>query len=410
MRRGKIVHNIYDIRNKEERVYILPNIDLEDKSNKKITLIVNLYYEELLLEELRYISQIDEEITVVLISSNNTIINFLEAYEGKKDNWIIEKKVNRGRDISALLVCGRKYVETCDYLCFMHDKKEHGMETRDETRFWNKNLWENMLAGNYYIRNVIARLEKEDDLGLLVPPEPIGDYLNAWYTKSWGRDFENTKKLARDLGIKADISSDYPPATIGTMFWCKTKAIKSLYNIPWKYESFDDEPLAKDGTINHAIERVIAYVTQDAGYKMGTVMVDTFASEMYITVQEKMRESYQILEDIWGVSKLVQLQELPRKLDFAKNIFKKNSCIYLYGAGIEGKRWLKILRSVMCEPLAFLETSPQSRYVDDLPVYSIEEIEDKNICIIIATNSEYYEEIEEILKGRGFNHFYFFKG
>jgi hypothetical protein len=70
-----------------------------------------------------------------------------------RKNCDVILKQNRGRDVSSLLVACKEYVFKYEYLCFIHDKKS---------------TW----------------LDEGVDLGLLVPPEPIGKQLSA--CKYWG--------------------------------------------------------------------------------------------------------------------------------------------------------------------------------------------------------------------------------
>lgn len=41
------------------------------------------------------------------------------------------------------------------------------------------------------------------------------------------------------------------------MFWARSDAVRSLLSLPLTYEDFPDEPLPPDGTIAHALERLI---------------------------------------------------------------------------------------------------------------------------------------------------------
>ena len=80
------------------------------------------------------------------------------------------------------------------------------------------------------------------------------------------------------------------------MFWAKTDALKKLFEHGWKYEDFPEEPLPIDGTISHAIERVLGYVAQDAGYKTGVIMTDKIAAQLLVRVQSDMRVMYEQLQ------------------------------------------------------------------------------------------------------------------
>ena len=59
---------------------------------------------------------------------------------------------------------------------------------------------------------------------------------------------------------------DYPVAPYGDFFWVRSAAIKPLFNKNWTYDDLPEEPIAVDGTILHALERIIPFCIQSAGY------------------------------------------------------------------------------------------------------------------------------------------------
>lgn len=63
-----------------------------------------------------------------------------------RSNCYFEKKNNRGRDISTLLVSAKNEILKYDYFCFIHDKKVNAKHLEEDVAFWIENLWENTLA------------------------------------------------------------------------------------------------------------------------------------------------------------------------------------------------------------------------------------------------------------------------
>ncbi len=89
------------------------------------------------------------------------------------------------------------------------------------------------------------------------PPPNHGDYYITLGLE-WGMNFENTKNLAKELGITVPIDEKKEPiAPLGTMFWFRPRAMKLLFDRDWEYEDFPPEPNAIDGTLLHAIEKNI---------------------------------------------------------------------------------------------------------------------------------------------------------
>lgn len=406
--------NIYDIRKEEELLYILESsgtLQSSAASQKreygKCAVIVNLYYEETVLKYAQYMNRIPEEIPIYVFSPNAFVLKLVRENCEEKD-VICEKKENRGRDISAMLVAAKKVVHQYDFVCFLHDKSANAEYLTEDVDFWIENLWENMLSSEKYINNILNIFDEKQDIGLLVPPEPYGEYNSHWYGDTWYEDYDNTLKLAKTLDIEADIKRDKPVFTLGTVFWARTKALGKLIDYPWKYEDFPQEPLAVDGTISHAIERIIGYVVQGAGYKTGTVMTSTYASKLLLRVQEDMREMFSRLvngEHIFNIHQVLDLEVRERKIE---EFCEKYEQIYIYGCGNYGKNLAKFITDRKWKIDGFVVSTGQrdSDYENDLKVHEIQEIDcDRNVGVIIGVSYEYREEIEKILREYNFHNY-----
>jgi rhamnosyltransferase len=73
------------------------------------------------------------------------------------------------------------------------------------------------------------------------------------------------------------------------MFWFRPKALKKLFQHPWKWSDFNQEPHHVDGGLAHALERVIAYVAQDAGYATFQVSNAELAEQNYTMLEWKLQ-------------------------------------------------------------------------------------------------------------------------
>ena len=120
----------------------------------------------------------------------------------KKKHIVIIKKNNRGRDVSALLVTFRKYVQKYDYICFVHDKKERDKTVSGDVNLWVRNLWENTLCTQSYVDNILNTFIENPRLGLLVPPEPIGKAFGITERNNWYGNYEKHTAAARNVKYK----------------------------------------------------------------------------------------------------------------------------------------------------------------------------------------------------------------
>lgn len=401
--------NIRDIREDKKLYFLLPEDIMIGKfiCHENVAVIIYLFYEEYLYKYLSYIDKIPQDFNIYIVSSNNKLYEMINWYRLQNQNKRIElvKKENRGRDISALLVACREICLKYEYICFVHDKKKKEWIPELDFELWIENLWGNSLGTEKYILNLLYLLERNTEIGILVPPEPIGTYLNAWYINAWGNNFEIAQKLTEELKLNCDLDISKSPITLGTVFWARSIALKKLFEKEWSYLDFNEEPLNENGTISHAIERIIGYVVQDAGYNIGTVMNISYARTLLSYTQKNLSAIYQLLEDDYGFS---DVEDFLQKRKEIYEFCQKNKKVYLYGAGKIGKGCLRLLRAEGYKPLGYIisNVEQKNQKIEGLPVQTLAEI--TNIAdtgIIITVSRKMQAEIVEKLKINGIENY-----
>lgn len=167
---------------------------------------------------------------------------------------------NRGRDIGPLLVeFGRRLDRDFDLHGHLHTKKSELIGQKEAGR-WRHFLLEHMLgtAAHPMLDAVATAMAEAPRLGLAYPDDP--------HALSYGANREPAAALARKLGLPLPLTEavDFP---VGTMFWARRGSLSSLYDLPWRYEDFPEEPLDYDGTLLHAIERLLPAINEAAGFE-----------------------------------------------------------------------------------------------------------------------------------------------
>ncbi|MDE7312838.1 MAG: rhamnan synthesis F family protein [Eubacterium sp.] len=402
------MENVFDKKRKQNLNFILPSKYLDKNENdlvkkKKIAVIAHLYYLDTIEYYFKYIENIPEHIDILLtVSEKKARCIIKESILNKRKNCRIIEKENRGRDISAFLVACRKEILKYDYICFLHDKKANEEIYKADTEKWIQCLWENMIGSREYINNLLVFLSKNPKIGLLVPPSFMSEHFASAYSNTWYQNFDRVSELSEKMGLNCNLDIDKSPITLGTVFWARVDAIKKLLEIEWKYEDFDEEPLQKDGTLSHAIERILAYVVQDAGFDTGWVMTDRYAGEMMELMLDALEKAFDTLHlefGIHNVSALDNFQERRKKLSEFVSKYKN---FYIYGAGIYGKRCLAMLKSVFKMPAGFLvsdiEGNPEK--IGEIPVFSFKDVDIRGCGVVIAVSSKYQAEVEQMIRGR----------
>lgn len=154
------------------------------------------------------------------------------------------------------------------------------------------------------------------------------------------------------IGLKLELDSNQSSVALGTVFWAKTKALKKLLNYPWKYDDFPEEPMAIDGTISHAIERILPYAAEDAGYDTKTVMSDRFCHTLLSFLQHNAKQAFDTMRIgfiVSGTNKNKCVDGLPvyNFLEVKRDL--KNSCVIITVVKDEFKT--EILRNVSTEEI-----------------------------------------------------------
>lgn len=410
------MENVYDALDRKGLKFILPSfshIQFSLKENLKVCLIVHMHYYDMIDFHWNYISNVPKEIDVFITSSNYKIKKYIEnkilSYNDRQSITIIEKP-NRGRDISAFLVTCRKLLLEYDYIGFVHDKGSKSLFKEKDVWFWDKSLWDNMIGSSCYIRNVISLLQEKEKIGVVVPPLVLRDSNVGAISDTWCNNFKNAKSLAKRLGLRCDIREDKPPITIGTCFWAKRDALRKLLSIDWEYEDFDPEPLANDGTLSHSIERIIAYVAQDAGYDTGWIMTDQYATDQITYCYSVIKNRMVQLRDSMGIESIPEADWYLEIIDNIKQFAAEHNRLFIFGCGKYGKKCLRLIQTYNIIPTAFVvsDLSKVEQNVE-FPIYSVYDIDIKeDDGFIIALSQNHLNEGINTLKNQNVKEFFVF--
>ena len=114
--------------------------------------------------------------------------------------------------------------------------------------------------------DIIAQAFSNDEaLGLVFPDDP---HLSDW---------DHNRDIAEQLAVRMGIKHVLPPFfnfPIGTMFWARPKALAPLFSLRLQWDDYPEEPIGIDGTVLHAVERLLPFVARHAGYRYATTYID----------------------------------------------------------------------------------------------------------------------------------------
>lgn len=251
-------------------------------ADKKVALVIHIYYTELAEFCKNYVYSMPEGTDIYITVPDEEKKQVVESVFSECTEYRIEYRIvgNRGRDVAPFLVGCKDIIDKYDLICKVHDKKVYQVLPMSIGASWQKECFDNLLKNQIFVHNVIATFQEKPYLGMLTPPVPKhGAYYPTTGKGEWGENFKVAKQLADILGLRVDMNEDKEPiAPLGSMFWVRTKALKSLFKHDWQYSEFPPEPINTDATVLHAIERIYSFVVQDEGYYPGWIMSDEFAA------------------------------------------------------------------------------------------------------------------------------------
>ncbi len=273
---------------------IFPDKRLRDSAEPpaigRIALCAHIYYADMAEDMVRIAEHIPGRFDFIATTHNETnaeIIRKAAARSSKIDQVIVRVvEQNRGRDMSALFITCRDLFLDDRYalVCRLHSKKSPQVDVA-RAQMFKRHMEENLLNSAGYVANVIDMFEDKPWIGLAVPPIIHISYPTMG--QAWFNNRPKATAVAKELGLKVDFDDDTPVAPYGTMFWFRPKALRKLFQHPWKWEDFNAEPHHVDGGLAHVLERLVAYAAQDAGYLTQHILCPHLAAQNYVSLEYK---------------------------------------------------------------------------------------------------------------------------
>jgi glycosyltransferase involved in cell wall biosynthesis len=181
-----------------------------------------------------------------------------EGYEGNVVD--IQVVPNRGRDIGAFLTAfGEQITDRYEFIGHFHTKKTAALADKAMGESWFEFLLENLIGGRYRMVDTIVRtMTADSSIGLIFPDDP--------HVVGWTKNWEPARQLMRRLEIPEPRGTHFN-FPIGTMFWARSAVVRKLVTLNLTWDDYPEEPSPPDGTILHALERLLPFVARAAQYR-----------------------------------------------------------------------------------------------------------------------------------------------
>ena len=385
-----------------------------DIQNVKVAVFCHIYYEDLVEECMRYLQNIPEYVDIYISFTEVDVQSKVEKCISDYNihRCILKRKLNRGRDISSLLVTFRKQILEYDYFCFIHDKKSiDSIKSRETVDYWRNLYFDCLLYSKEYIEQILCSFAQNQNLGVLTAPQPSrGEYIYT-FGDEWLVSYEVSKRLHDKLKLNKILDRRNNRITLGTAFWARTKALEKLLKYPFKYEDFPEEPMKPDGQLGHAVERLIGFIAEDSGYYWDITMPNFIA-------QARARE-FEILAKrlLYQMRKFSVLKEeecIDSWFEYIMRLheyIQSKKAIYIYGAGFWGEKSLDILNNmnVAVQGIIVSDGYKCNEEFHGIKVYELSELKlnsDIGIIIGVYDVNKNREQVIENLRNKEYDDYF----
>ncbi|MFX1695337.1 rhamnan synthesis F family protein [Paraburkholderia sp. A1RO-1] len=232
----------------------------DTSSTQRVALHIHAFYPDMLADIIQRLEFND--VRCDLYVSAPTEVAARDARSVLKDYargaFDVRIVTNRGRDIGPMVTEFAKDLEAYDVIGHFHTKKSLHVAGSPLVRDWIAFLMENLLGKTYpAARNILSAFADDPKLGLMFADDPnmIG----------WDKNFSFAGKLAAAMGIDG-LPGQFFPFPVGTMFWARPAALKPLFDLGLDWDDYPAEPLPIDGTMLHALERMLPTIARRAGF------------------------------------------------------------------------------------------------------------------------------------------------
>ena len=240
---------------------IIEDLPITCRNILNIAVVVHIHYIDLLdeiIDTINPIKSIKKVFVTISDLKKEKVINS-KLKEGLIKPYSIKSGFKRGRDILPFITQFCDEYKKYDLICKIHGKRSPHLGDFGEK--WRKYLFRALLGESYVVEKIEGIFLENSKLGVLMPVPMQGTTNNTW---------DNNKAVAKSILKQKDIDPKlidhiplcYPSAT---MFWFRPEALEKIYFL-YSEKDFPEEPIPEDGTIAHALERLIPYFAISNGY------------------------------------------------------------------------------------------------------------------------------------------------
>ncbi len=170
---------------------------------------------------------------------------------------------NLGWDVAPFYISLQDVIKKYPLLLKIHVKKSTHVQG-NFTMYWKNSMYGSLMGSKEHIENILQYLQNNEHMGVIAPTQypPCMPIIQGFNNTDMSRLLKHY-----NITLPHNTMINFPA---GTMFWCRTKALYPWLNVNLQYDDFP--PTTKrDGTLAHALERLIFFGCGIEGLRWGKV-------------------------------------------------------------------------------------------------------------------------------------------
>ena len=235
--------------------------DSRNHEGLRVGVHIHVHYQELLPEVLKSISYNSFQPALIISLHDASAKDAVADLSKDFGCALLDLRVvpNRGRNLGPLFSgIGHDLEREFEIYAHLHTKGSRHQHPRSVER-WRNFLLDQLMgtAATPMGDRVLEAMMARPKIGLVFPDDPsaIG----------WDANRGEAEALAKTFGLgELPEQIDVP---VGAMFWARRGALTPIYERGWSWDDYPAEPIATDGTVLHAMERLLPLINRKAGFQ-----------------------------------------------------------------------------------------------------------------------------------------------
>lgn len=231
------------------------------KRRNEVAIVIHLHYLDVFPQLVEILAPMADKIDFYFSVRQGALAVSREMIREVFADAVVVSYENSGRDVLPFIriynvINGFGYKA----ICKLHGKKSLH---RVDGEKWRNEVFNSLAGSQETIYRHVERLQEVDSQGLRVGViGPAGHVLDG--KSYWSQNKAKTSEYGRRFGCKEEWFDNFS-FVAGTMFWFHPDALAPLLLLELQTDDFDKEEGQVDGTLAHAVERLIGLSCIRAG-------------------------------------------------------------------------------------------------------------------------------------------------